>query len=124
MQFAEGLCDRQAAEQVRSRLDWKYVLSLVLDDGGFDYSVLSEFRSRLVEGQAEQLLFDIMLELFKTKSLLKARGNQRTDSTHVLAKIRALNRVECVHETLRAALNSLAGGDTGLAAKLGVGSVV
>lgn len=94
MQFAEGLCDRQAAEQVRSRLDWKYVLSLELDDGGFDYSVLSEFRSRLVEGQAEQLLFDIMLELFKTKSLPKARGNQRTDSTHVLQAIYQTSELE------------------------------
>ena len=51
MQFAEGLSDRQAADAVRGRLDWKYVLGLELTDAGFDYSVLSEFRRRLLEGQ-------------------------------------------------------------------------
>src|SRR5579885_2272373 len=49
-----------------------------------------------------------MLTLFRQKGWLKARGRQRTDSTHVLAKIRALNRVLCVWETMRTALNSLA----------------
>ena len=108
MQFAEGLSDRQAADAVRSRLDWKYALSLELTDSGFDHTVLSEFRSRLVSGQAEQLLLDAMLTLFKERGWLKARGKQRTDSTHVLAKIRALNRLLCVGETLRYALNCLA----------------
>ena len=108
MQFAEGLSDRQAADMVRSRLDWKYALSLELEDSGFDFTVLCEFRTRLIKGNAEHLLFETMLDHFKARSLLKSRGNQRTDSTHVLAKIRALNRVECVHETLRAALNVLA----------------
>jgi transposase len=46
MQFAENLSDRQAAEAVRARIDWKYALSLPLDDSGFHYSVLSEFRDR------------------------------------------------------------------------------
>jgi transposase len=108
MQFAEGLSDRQAADAVRSRLDWKYALSLELTDAGFDHTVLSEFRSRLVTGQAEQILLDAMLALFKERGWLKARGKQRTDSTHVLAKIRALNRLLCVGETLRYALNCLA----------------
>ena len=50
LQFAEGLSDRQAAEAVRSRIDWKYLLGLELDDPGFDASVLTEFRARLVAG--------------------------------------------------------------------------
>jgi transposase len=108
MQFAEGLSDRQAADAVRGRIDWKYALNLELSNPGFDHTVLSEFRSRLVEGQAEQLLLETMLTLFKERGWLKARGKQRTDSTHVLAKIRALNRVLCVGETLRHALNCLA----------------
>ena len=58
MQFAENLSDRQAADAVCSRIDWKYALSLSLSDEGFDYSVLSEFRSRLVEGEAGQVLLD------------------------------------------------------------------
>ena len=108
MQFTEGLPDRQAADAVRGRIDWKYALGLALDDPGFDASVLSEFRTRLVAGGAEELLLDTLLARFREQGLLKARGRQRTDSTHVLAAIRVLNRLECVGETLRHALNALA----------------
>jgi transposase len=108
LQFAEGLSDRQAADAVRSRIDWKYALSLELTDPGFDHTVLSEFRTRLVAGQAAQLLLDTLLARVRERGLLKVRGRQRTDSTHVLAAIRVLNRLERVGETLRHALNSLA----------------
>jgi transposase len=107
-QFLESLSDRQAADAVRGRLNWKYALGLELDDPGFDRSVLSEFRGRLVEGNAEQLLLEKMLEHFKAAGLLKTRGHQRTDSTHVLASVRQLNRLERAGETIRAALNELA----------------
>src|ERR671922_299171 len=108
MQFREHLADRQAAEAVRARIDWKYLLSLELTDPGFDFSVLSEFRDRLLAGSAEELLLDKLLERCRALGLLKARGQQRTDSTHVLAAIRVLNRLELVAETLRATLNALA----------------
>src|SRR5262245_10547688 len=108
MQFAEDLSDRQAADAVRGRIDWKYALGLELDDPGFNFSVLSEFRGRLVAGRAEKLLLDEMLEVSKDRGLLRARARQRTDSTHVLAATRDLNRLELVGETLRAALNALA----------------
>src|SRR5205823_5066088 len=108
MQFRENLADRQAAEAVRARIDWKYLLSLELTDPGFDFSVLSEFRDRLLAGSAEALLLDKLLERCRVLGLLKARGPQRTDSTHVLAAIRVLNRLELVAETLRATLNALA----------------
>jgi transposase len=108
LQFAEGLSDRRAADALRSRIDWKYVLRLELTDPGFDASVLSEFRTRLLDGQAEQLLLDTLLRWCKERQLVKARGRQRTDSTHVLAAVRALNRLEVVTETMRHTLNSLA----------------
>jgi len=108
MQFRENLADRQAAEAVRARIDWKYLLSLELTDPGFDFSVLSEFRDRLLAGSAAELLLDKLLERCRTLGLLTARGQQRTDSTHVLAAIRVLNRLELVAETLRAALNAVA----------------
>jgi len=108
LQFAEGLSDRQAAEAVRARIDWKYALALEVDDPGFDASVLCEFRSRLIAGQAEQQLFETLLALLREQHLLKARGKQRTDSTHVLAAIVMLNRLECVGEAMRHALNVLA----------------
>lgn len=108
MQYMENYTDRQAAEAVHMRIDWKYALSLELTDKGFDATVLSEFRSRLVENQQEAVLLDTLLELCRAHGWLKERGKQRTDSTHVLAAIRTINRLECVGETLRAALNSLA----------------
>jgi len=107
-QFAENLTDRQAADAVRARLDWKYALSLDLEDAGFDFSVLSEFRGRLLDGGAEERLLGRMLDLFKERGLVKARGRQRTDSTHVLAAVRELNRLELVGETMLHALNALA----------------
>jgi transposase len=108
LQFREDLSDRRAAEAVRARIDWKYALGLELTDPGFDASVLCEFRARLVEGGAEERLLGRLLERCRELGLLKARGRQRTDATHVLASIRVLNRLELVGETLRAALNELA----------------
>jgi transposase len=108
LQFRENLSDRQAAEAVRDRLAWKYLLGLELTDTGFDYSVLSEFRGRLLQGGAEELLLEKILERCQTLGLVKVRGKQRTDSSHVLASIRVMNRLELVAETLRAMLNELA----------------
>jgi transposase len=108
MQFREQLSDRQAAEAVRARIDWKYLLGLDLTDPGFDFSVLCEFRDRLLAGSAAALLLDKLLVRCRTMGLLTVRGQQRTDSTHVLAAIRVMNRLELVAETLRAALNALA----------------
>ena len=108
VQFAEGLSDRQAAEAVRSRIDLKYLLGLSLEDEGFDFSVLSEYRDRLIAGGTEAQLFEDMLLHFREMGMLKARGRQRTDSTHVLAAVRQMNRLERVGETLRAALNAVA----------------
>jgi len=108
LQFIEGLSDRGAADAVRGRIDWKYLLCLELDDPGFDYSVLCEFRARLLEGGAERILFDKILSALRDKKLVKARTRQRTDSTHVLAAIRDLNRLEGVGQTLHATLNVLA----------------
>ncbi len=108
LQYVEGLTDRQAAEAVRGRIDWKYALGLELTDPGIDASVLSEFRARLVAGGAEARLLDVLLELCKQRGWLKAGGKQRTDSTHVLARVRSLANLECVGETLRAVLTDLA----------------
>jgi transposase len=108
LQFAEGLSDRQAADAVRARIDWKYALGLELADTGFDASVLSEFRARLLtDGQAERLL-QRMLERLRAQGLLVRGGRQRTDATCVVAVVRELNRLELVTETMRAALEALA----------------
>jgi len=108
IQYMENYTDRQVAEAVKTRIDLKYALSLELTDPGFDFSVLSEFRSRLIKGGLEEVFLTTLLSICQERGLLKERGKQRTDSTHIEAAIRTLNRIECVGETLRAALNSLA----------------
>jgi transposase len=108
LQFREDLADRRAVEAVRARIDWKYLLGLELADPGFDASVLCEFRARLIAGGAEERLLDRLLARCRELGLVKARGRQRSDTTHVLAAVRLLNRLELVGETLRAALNELA----------------
>ena len=106
--FTENLTDRQAADAVRARLDWKYCLGLALEDDGFDFSVLSEFRTRVLEGGLDSVIFDVLVRRLGELGLLSAGGRQRTDSTHVLGAVRSLNRLELAGETVRAALEALA----------------
>src|SRR6201994_4712869 len=108
LQFTENLTDRQAADAVRGRLDWKYCLGLELDDEGFDFSVLSEFRTRLVAGAMEAALLEALLARLGELGLVGARMPQRTDSTHVLGRIRDLNRLELGGGTGRAGPGALA----------------
>jgi transposase len=108
LQFVERLTDRQAADAVRARIDWKYALGLELTDPGFDYSVLTGFRQRLIDHGLEETVLDVLLARLSEMGLVKAKGRARTDSTHVLAAVRSLNRLELVTETLRAGLEALA----------------
>jgi len=108
MQFIEGLTDRQAADAVRRCMDWKFALSLELADPGFDFTLLHDFRQRLLHNDAAQRLLDTFLVACKARGLIKPRGTQRTDSTHVLAAIRTLHRLASVLETMHFALNALA----------------
>jgi transposase len=107
LQAMEHLSDRVALRMVRTRIDWKYARRLPLEDDGFDASVLSEFRSRLVNNQAERKFFDALLEKLKEKGMLKGRGLQRTDALTIVAATRELNRLELVMETMRLAIVSL-----------------
>jgi transposase len=111
MQYIEGLTDRQAADAVRRCIDWKYALSLELTDAGFHFTLLHDFRERLLAHAGAQRLLDTFLAACKARGWMKARGTQRTDSTHVLAAMRTLHRLERVLETLRAALNQLSAAD-------------
>lgn len=106
-QFMERLADRQAAQALRMRLDWKYALHLPLEDAGFDFSVLSEFRDRLIEGKAEARVFEKLVEEIRGMGLIKERGKQRSDSIAMLVKVRRLSRIEMVVETLRLAVVAL-----------------
>lgn len=108
LQRAERLTDRLAAEAVRTRIDWKYLLGLAVDDPGFDHTVLSEFRDKVGRAGLEQLTLDALLSRLAADGLVKAGGKQRTDSTHVVAAVAALNRLELAGESVRAAVEALA----------------
>src|ERR1017187_9798189 len=108
LQRAENLPDRQAAEAVRTRLDWQYLLGLPWDDPGFDHTVLPEFRDRVAAAGLEQVVLDTLLERLVAEDLVKAGGKQRTDSTHVVAAVAALSRLELAGESVRAVLEALA----------------
>ncbi len=107
MQYIEGLTDRQAADAVRRCMDWKYALSLDLTDPGFDFTLLHDVRGRVLTHQAGQRFLDAFLAACNARGWIKVRGTQRTDSTHVLAAIRTLHRLECVLEAMHDALNQL-----------------
>jgi transposase len=108
LQRAEHLTDRLAAEAVRTRIDWQYLLGLPLDDPGFDHSVLVEFRARVADAGLEQVVLEALLTRLAEAGLVKAGGKQRSDSTHVNAAVAALNRLELVGQSVRAALEALA----------------
>ncbi len=108
LQMVENLTDRQAADAVRDKISWKYPLGLGLDDEGFDASVLSEFRTRVVEHGLEQRVLDLLLAALVEQELVGPGGKQRTDSTHVISAVRDLNRLELAGESVRAALEALA----------------
>lgn len=108
LQMVENLTDRQAADAVRDKISWKYALGLDLDDEGFDASVLSEFRTRVVEHGLEQRVLDLLLDALKTEGLVGGGGKARTDSTHVISAVRDLNRLELAGESVRACVEALA----------------
>ncbi|MER7468719.1 transposase, partial [Streptomyces sp. NPDC097981] len=109
LQFVLGLSDRQAAEAVRCRIDFKYAMAMELDDPGFHHSVLADFRDRLTEDNRADRLLGLALARLKEAGLVRERTTQRTDSTHVLAAVRDLTRLEMVTEAVRAALEEVAG---------------
>jgi transposase len=106
LQALENLTDRPAVEAVRGRLDWKYALSLPVDDPGFDHRILSDFRARLVEQEAVKLVLEPILTLCRESGWLAPGGQDRSAETHVLSAVRRLNSLESVGETLRAVLNA------------------
>src|SRR6267154_3744793 len=74
LQRAGNLTDRQAAESVRTRIDWQYLLGLTLDDPGFDHTVLAEFRARVAGAGLEQVALDALLARLAAEGLVKAGG--------------------------------------------------
>ncbi|MGW1762115.1 transposase [Streptomyces mirabilis] len=118
LQFLLNLSDRQAAEAVRCRIDFKYALALELDDPGFHHSRLSDFCERVAEDDRADRLLDLTPAHLKEAGLVRKRTTQRNHSTHVLASVRSSTRPTLVTEAVRAALEELADTDPHLLADL------
>jgi transposase len=104
LQFMEKVTDRKAVEMVRLHLGWKYALDLELDYAGFHPTDLVVFRQRLLAGGQERLVFDVVLAILREAGLIRKRSKVRVDSTHVVAVVAKMNRLEVVRESLRLAL--------------------
>ena len=109
LQFMEKVSDRRAAEQMAYHLGWKYALELELAYPGFHPTVLVYFRDRLEEHQASRVIFDGIIDLLIEQGLIKRGGKQRIDSTHILGYVKEMSRLECATETMRLAMEELAG---------------
>lgn len=108
LQFLERVPDRQAAELMKYHLGWKHALAQELDGEVFDPTVLVRFRERLVEQRQGQVAFETVLEGLREAGLVRDKGKQRLDSTHVLGQVARMSTLECVRQTLRLALEELA----------------
>ena len=109
--FLENIPDREAAEQVVVRLDWKYALHLPVTYAGFDFSCLCYFRRRLLAHAQERLVFEQILGTIQALGVVKKRGKPRPDALAVLGAVRQLSALETVTETLRLAVRALAHAD-------------
>jgi transposase len=107
LQFMEKAPDRVAAERTLYHLGWKYALDLELGAGGFHSTVLVYFRDRLEEKKAERVIFDAAVDLLVELGLIKRKGKQRLDSTHIVGYVKEMSRLECATETMRLALRDL-----------------
>jgi len=107
-QRQEDLADQAMANAVRARIDLKYALHLAVDDPGFDGSLLSDLRGRLLRNAAALRLFERVLVRLAELGLVAGGGKQRSDGSYVLAATRLLNQVALLGETLRVALEALA----------------
>ena len=108
LQFLERAPDRAAMELLAMHLGWKRALHRDLDDAAYDPSLLTYFRDRLLAHEQARLVFDTILDGLCDAGLVAKRARQRLDSTHVLAVLKQMSSLECVRETLRLALESLA----------------
>jgi transposase len=108
LQFLERVPDRQAVDLVKYHIGWKHALAQELDGDVFDPTVLVRFRERLIEHEQGRLAFELVLGGLERAGLVKQKGKQRLDSTHVLGLVSRMGTLECVRESLRLALEELA----------------
>ena len=110
LQFVLRVPDRLAAEAAQYDLRWRLALHLGAHDATFDPSLLVVFRNRLVQGAQEGLAFEAVLDYLVAQGWIPKRSRQRLDSTHVRGLLSAMNRLDCVRETIRLLLEDVEAG--------------
>jgi IS5 family transposase len=81
LQALEGLSDRDAARALRDRISWKVAAGLALDDPGFDYSVLTYWRTRLRRSDRPERIFEAVREVVAATGVVAGRTRRAVDST-------------------------------------------
>jgi transposase len=109
LQFIDRVPDRQALELLHYHAGWNLALRRRLSEPGFDRSVLSYFRERLLQHEQSRLVFDRVLQGLIRAGLIKRRSRQRLDSTQMWGLVREMSWLDCVRESLRLALEELEG---------------
>jgi transposase len=108
LQYLEGVPDRQAVELLHYHAGWNFALNRQLGDAGFHPTTLVNFRQRLVGHDLSRLGFEAVLEALVAVGLAARQSRQRLDSTQMFGRISRMNRLDCVRESLRLALEELA----------------
>ena len=81
LQALEGLSDRDAVRALRDRISWKVACGLALTDEGFDYSVLTYWRTRLRTSERPERIFDAVRSVIDATGVLKGKTRRALDST-------------------------------------------
>ena len=81
LQALEGLSDRDAARALRDRISWKVAAGLALDDAGFDYSVLTYWRTRLRGSDRPERIFEVVRSVITETGVLQGKTRRALDST-------------------------------------------
>jgi IS5 family transposase len=81
LQALDGLSDRDAARALRDRISWKVAAGLALTDEGFDYSVLTYWRTRLRASEQPERIFEAVRAVVEATGVLKGKTRRALDST-------------------------------------------
>ena len=110
LQDLDGMPDRQAVEMLRYHAGWNFALNRQLGDEVFHPSSLVNFRNRLEDHQQSALGFQTILAALEQAGLVSRQSRQRLDSTQMFGRVSQMNRLDCVRESLRLALEEVAPG--------------
>ncbi len=111
LQALEGLSDRDAARALRDRISWKVACGLALTDEGFDYSVLTYWRTRLRTSERPERIFDAVRSVIDATGVLKGKTRRALDSTLLDDAVATQDTVTQLISAIRRVRRVVAGAD-------------